>query len=110
MMNWSNTPIIYWTIGVWFVFLIIAFLVYKDAKEKEMNPVLWFILVAIPWIGILFLAIYLVIREEDIETPEDIREVAEAILDKRYASGEITEEEYQRIKKNIKEDKYRWNT
>jgi putative membrane protein len=48
---------------VWIVQLVIGYLVYRDAREHQINAVLWFVLVILPMIGFLFLAIYIVIRE-----------------------------------------------
>lgn len=111
MMDWwgiSNVG--YWMLGLWLVFVVIAFLVYRDAENKGMNGLLWFILVALPWIGILFLVIYVVIREEEVpqEYPDVIKKSAEAILDERYAKGEITREEYHRMKQDIKGGENKW--
>lgn len=90
-------------IFLWFIFIAVAFLVYKDAKKRGMNGVLWFILVVIPWFGIIFLIIYLIIREEETEPYGTLEISARAILDERYALGEITVEEYRRVKKDIAE-------
>ncbi len=105
MMDWDWFGIPYmwfWMIGIWLVLMVIAFLVYKDAEKREMNGLVWFILVILPWVGILFLIIYLIIRED--KTPHDTHhKSANAILDERYAKGEITKQEYQQMKKDIEE-------
>lgn len=49
---------------VWILFIVIAVLVYKDAERRGMNGLLWFVLVILPWVGIIFLIIYLIIRED----------------------------------------------
>ncbi|MGD0079733.1 MAG: SHOCT domain-containing protein [Methanoregula sp.] len=84
------------------VFIAIAYLVYKDANSRGMNGLLWFILVIIPMIGIVFLIIYVIIREtgahktvEGIRTPMDI-------LKERYAKGEITGEQFQKMSEDLK--------
>lgn len=101
MMDWWGVPAMgFWMIGIWIVFIVIAFLVYKDAEQRNMNGLLWFILVIIPWIGILFLIVYLIIRSEEAEIEEAI-ENAQKILDERYAKGEITREEYLQMKKDM---------
>jgi len=56
MMDWWGIPFMgYMMIGVWLVFIVIAFLVYQDANKRGMNGLLWFILVILPMIGIVFL-------------------------------------------------------
>lgn len=102
--NWWGAPFMwFWMIGVWLVFVVIAFLVYKDAEKRRMDGTLWFVLVILPMVGILFLIIYLIIREE--KTLRDTsQKSANAILDERYARGEITKGEYQRMKKDIKKE------
>jgi len=102
--NWWGAPFMwFWMICVWLVFVVIAFLVYKDAEKRGMDGTLWFVLVILPMVGILFLIIYLIIREE--KTLRDTsQKSANAILDERYARGEITKGEYQRMKKDIKKE------
>ncbi|WP_287261826.1 SHOCT domain-containing protein [Methanothrix sp.] len=94
---WGIFPLI-WMIGYWLVFLVIAYLVYKDAEARGMNGLLWAVLVVLPWIGMLFLLIYLLKREE---IGGSIRN-AESILDERYARGELTRDEYLRMKEDLK--------
>jgi putative membrane protein len=101
MMDWWGIPFMgFWWIGVWIVQFIIAFLIYKDAEKRENNGLLWFVLVVLPWIGIIFLIIYLIIREDKIENKE-IMDDAQKILDERYAKGEITRKEYLQAKEDI---------
>ncbi len=90
----------FWIIGLWLVFLIIAFLVYKDAENRGMNGLLWFVLVILPWVGILFLIIYLIFREEKSSEGAN-QKSADIILDERYARGELTQHEYLRMKNDI---------
>jgi len=105
MMDWWGIPYMgFWWIGVWIVQLILAVLVYRDAEKKDKNGLLWFILVILPWIGILFLIGYLVVRGEEAEAEEAIED-AERILDERYAKGEITRTEYLQMKKDIEKGK-----
>ena len=104
MMDWDwwGFPIMWlWMVGIWFVFVVIAFLVYIDADKRRMNGLLWFLLIIIPWVGILFLIIYLIIRE-DKSSQMSTQKSANAILDERYARGEITKHEYLDMKKDIK--------
>jgi len=93
----------YWTIIVWFVQLILATLVYKDAEKQEKSGLLWFILIIIPWVGILFLIGYLVVRGEEVGSEEAV-EATLKILDERYAKGVISRKEYLQMKKDIKKD------
>lgn len=97
---WGSSSMWFWMIGYWVIFVIIGILVYKDAENRGMNGLLWFILVILPWIGILFLIIYLIVREDKTSqgTPQ---KSANAILDERYARGEITQEDYNRMKRDI---------
>lgn len=101
MTDWWGIPFMgFWWIAVLVVQLILALLVYKDAEKQEKNGLLWFILVILPWIGILFLIGYLVVRSEETDTKEST-ENAQRIIDERYAKGEITRAEYQQMKKDI---------
>ena len=43
--------------------LVIAYFVYKDAKEQNMSAPLWFILVILPMVGFLLAVLYVIIRE-----------------------------------------------
>lgn len=100
--DWWGFPFMwFWMIGVWLVFIVIAFFVYKDAEKRGMNGLLWFVLIILPWVGILFLIIYLIVREDKVKHIPSQRS-AGAILDERYARGEITREEYLSMKKDIK--------
>ncbi len=94
MMNWWGIPYIgYWNIGLWIIQLIVAFLVLNDAEKRKMNGLLWFILIILPWIGILFIIGYLIVRREEEEVKESLDDALK-ILNERYASGEITRKEY----------------
>ncbi|WP_202318669.1 SHOCT domain-containing protein [Archaeoglobus neptunius] len=84
----------------WIPLLVIGYLVYKDAEKRGMNGLLWFILVVIPMLGIVFLLIYIVLRETKGEMAKTEKTPLE-ILKERYARGEITEEEYRRIKEEM---------
>lgn len=101
MMDWWGIPFMgFWWIGIWVVQLVIAFLVYRDAEKRKTNGVLWFFLVLLPWIGILFLIIYLVIQDEKSEDTKAMS-YAQKILDERYAKGEMTRKEYLQTKEDI---------
>lgn len=101
MMDWPGFP--FYGFGmyfIWVIFIAIAFVVYQDATKQGQNGLLWFILVALPMIGIIFLLIYLVIRESsEVITPESGK--ALDVLNERYAKGEITREEYVRMKEDL---------
>jgi len=97
---WGSSSMWFWMIGYWLVFIIIGILVYRDAEKRGMSGLLWFILVILPWIGILFLIIYLIVREEKTSRSAP-QKSANAILDERYARGEITREDYQKMKRDI---------
>jgi len=90
----------FWLFIGWFILVAIAFLVYRDAERRGMNGPLWFVLVILPWIGLLFLVIYLITRE-DKNHYEMSPKSAGSILDERYARGEITQEEYRQMKKDM---------
>ncbi len=105
MMDWWGIPFMgFWWIGVWIIQFIVALLVYKDAEKRENNGLLWFVLVVLPWIGIIFLIIYLIIREEKTEIKETLSE-AQKILDERYAKGELTRTEYLQAREDINKKK-----
>jgi len=50
-------------IGIWVVQLLIAFLIYKDAKEQKMLAPVWVILAILPMAGFVTDVLYLIIRE-----------------------------------------------
>jgi len=88
-----------WMAIFWFIQVVIGYLVYRDAKGREMNPALWFILVIIPMLGWLFLVIYVIVRETGRQG--DGGKSASVILDERYAMGEISTEDYRRMKEEL---------
>ncbi len=107
--SWGHMPWFFPFFGfwgffiIWAVFLVIGYLVYQDAENRGMNGALWFILVIIPWIGFFSLLLYLIIRETSTQGKSvGERKKAEEILDERYAKGEITREEYLRMKEDLK--------
>ncbi len=87
----------FWMAMVWVFLIVIAFLVYRDAESRGMNGLLWFVLVILPWAGFVFLVIYLIARD-DRHQYEMSQRSPEAILDERYARGEITGDEYRQMK------------
>ncbi|MCD6111534.1 MAG: SHOCT domain-containing protein [Thermoplasmata archaeon] len=102
--GWFGIPYMgFIMLGIWLIFLVIGILVYQDAERRGMNGILWFILVIIPWIGILALLVYLIVREGKSEAVgSTVRaKSAGALLDERYVRGEITREEYLKMKKDL---------
>ena len=84
---------------IWLVQLVIAYFVYKDAKEQKMSAPLWFILVILPMVGFLLAVLYAIIRE--VRMPIDMTNTPMDILKTRFAKGEITLEEYERTKEAL---------
>lgn len=91
-------------IVVWLIFAVIAYLVYKDAEKRGLNGLLWGLPILVPWIGIIFLILYLILREGGHRIAGSIvgRMGPEDILDERYAKGELTREQYVQMKDDIK--------
>lgn len=50
-------------IGLWVIQLLIAFLIYRDAKEQKMFAPVWTILAIVPVLGYVTDVLYLIIRE-----------------------------------------------
>ena len=103
MMNWF--PFMgFGMILIWLVSVAIAYLVYKDAEKRGMNGLLWGLPIVIPWIGILFLILYLILRDSGYRAAggANAKTSSEEILDERYAKGEITRELYLQMKEDIK--------
>ncbi|MFZ1127001.1 hypothetical protein [Methanoregula sp.] len=50
-------------IGLWVIQLLIAFLIYRDAKEQKMFAPVWTVLAILPLFGYLIDVLYLIIRE-----------------------------------------------
>jgi hypothetical protein len=50
-------------IVIWLVQLLVAFLIYRDAKEQKMLAPVWAILAILPMFGYLADLLYLIIRE-----------------------------------------------
>jgi putative membrane protein len=101
MWDWWGIPFMgFWMIIIFVVQVVLAVLVYGDAEARRMNGVLWAILVALPWIGLLFLLVYAVVRNEK---PQgiDADKGAMAVLDERYAKGELSRDEYLAKRKDI---------
>jgi putative membrane protein len=105
MMDWF--PFMgFGTVFAWFISLAVAYLVYKDAEKRNMNGLLWGLPILIPWIGILFLILYLILRDSGhriaAESNLPAKTTVAEILDERYAKGELTREIYQQMKEDLK--------
>jgi putative membrane protein len=106
MMDWF--PFMgFGSIFVWLIFLVIAYLVYKDAEKRGLNGLLWGLPILIPWIGIIFLILYLILREDKrlvssrVPAQVKIEKTSLEILDERYAKGELSREQYLQMKEDI---------
>lgn len=115
MMSWWNGGPMTWffplmglrAIGFWLIFLVIAYLVYRDAESRSMNGLLWAVLVLLPGVGMLFLIIYLLVRVTGAAYPlpgtiPQRERTPEDILDERYARGELTREQYLLMRDDIR--------
>ena len=105
MMDWF--PFMgFGTVFAWFISLAVAYLVYKDAETRKMNGLLWGLPILIPWIGILFLILYLIMRDSGrciaAKGSAPARTTAEEVLDERYAKGELTREIFLQMKEDLK--------
>lgn len=98
------------TILTWLVFVVLAYLVYKDADKRGMNGLLWGLPVLVPWVGIIFLVLYLFMREGGYHAaigrtgsiPAADKRTPAQILDERYARGEITRDQYLQMRDDIR--------
>ncbi len=91
--GWFGFGMLFW----WLILVVIGYLVYQDAEKMGMNGALWFILVILPMVGIIFLLLYIVLREDYKKEGDD----ALKILKDRLARGEITPEEYRKLKEEL---------
>jgi putative membrane protein len=105
MYWWWGIPFIgFWGLGIWVVQIVLAIFVYRDAEKTKENSLLWFILVIIPWVGLIFLIAYVILRSEEVEEKEVMKE-ADKIIDERFAKGEMSKKEYIEAKETIKKMK-----
>jgi putative membrane protein len=102
MMNWFPFSG-FWMILLWLLSLAIAYFVYKDAERRGMNGLLWGLPILIPWIGALFLVLYLIMRDggHHLAGTEKAKAMPEDILNERYARGELTREVYLQMKEDM---------
>ncbi len=92
----------FWTIFWLIVWVLIAYLVYQDAEKRGMNGLLWLILILIPMVNIVALIIYIVVRESQPQTQKrEAEKTPLEILKERYARGEITHEEFEKMKREL---------
>ena len=84
----------------WLIFFFIAYLIYKDAEKKGRNGLLWGFLALIPWVGIVFMILYLVLREERHSVAG--KTTSGDILVVRFAKAELTREQYLQMKADLK--------
>jgi putative membrane protein len=83
----------------WFlIFIIIGYIVFQDANKRGMHGLLWWILIVIPMIGVFALFLYLILREVGGHRLVSEGNPAIEILKARYAKGEISTEEFQKMK------------
>ena len=101
---YGGFPFFGWGLAmVWLVlFLVIGYLVYQDANKRGMNGLLWGILVLIPMVGIIFLILYIVIRESGSQKTVLEGSKAMDILQQRYAKGELTSEQFRIMGEDLK--------
>jgi putative membrane protein len=102
--NSFGYPFFGWGLAlIWLVlFLVIGYLVYQDANSRGMNGLLWGILVIIPMVGIIFLILYIVIRESSSQKTGLEGSKAMDILKGRYAKGELTSEQLKIMSEELK--------
>jgi putative membrane protein len=82
------------------VFLVLAFLVYKDADKRGLNGLLWGLPILIPWLGAVFLILYLILRDGGQLAAR--KTTTSDILDERYGKGELTREQHLQMKDDAK--------
>lgn len=88
---------------IWIVvFLVIGYFVYLDANKRGMNGILWWILIIIPVIGIFALILYIILRETGGQKNLSEGKIPLDILKERYAKGEITTEQFQKMTEELK--------
>ncbi len=100
MMGYSGMW--FWMMGMWIVFLFIAMFAYQDAvKRGRSDGLLWFLLLLIPWVNLIALVVYFIVRAEGSSKPQ-IHVNALSILEQRYARSEISREEFHQMKEDIR--------
>jgi putative membrane protein len=89
-----------WMAGLWLVLVVVAALVYLDAQKRGMNGLLWAALVLIPLLGFVALVLYILARETG-KPQQSPGRTAAALLDERYVRGELSRDEYLRMKGDL---------
>jgi putative membrane protein len=97
MFGWGMMLILF------IAFLVIGYFVYLDANKRGMNGLLWWILIIIPMFGILALILYVILRETSGHKILFEGKTAVEILKERYAKGEITSEQFQKMSEDLKQ-------
>lgn len=100
------------TILSWLVSLAVAYLVYRDAEKRDMNGLLWGLPILIPWAGMLFLILYLILRDSGhralagsgFKSSATAKATSQEILDERYARGEVDRETYLQMKQDMRDE------
>ena len=91
-----------WMMGMWVFFIFIAMFVYLDAEKRgRSDSLLWFLVLLIPMVNWLGLVMYLIIRNDtspSFSSPGH----SIALLDERYARGEIDKIQYHRMKDDLR--------
>ncbi|MDN7023691.1 SHOCT domain-containing protein [Methanoculleus sp. FWC-SCC1] len=81
--------------------LLLGLLVWKDAEKRGMRGFYWFVPVALPMVGFLFLFLYLVVRQTDRRGGAESEEEARCMIERWHAEGEISDEEYRAMQEEL---------
>jgi putative membrane protein len=81
--------------------LVLGLLVWRDAEKRGLRGFRWFVPVALPMVGFLFFFLYLVVRETDRRPGAESEEEARCMIERWYAEGEISDDEYQAMREEL---------